>query len=101
MDYVHTLGPWIAEPDKQASCNNRHWIVGVSRNDGRRAHVAADVVTHNVPLICAAPDLLEALQMLADGAQSHIDSIHGDSEFCAAWVRNIACAAITKATSAE
>lgn len=97
----HTLSPWIAEPDTQAGRNNRHWIVGVSRNNGRRAHVAADVVAHNVPLICAAPDLLKALQMLADSAQSHIDCIHGDNEFCAAWVRNIACAAITKATSTE
>jgi len=57
----HTLSPWIAEPDTQTHCDNRHWIVGVSRNDGRRAHVAGDVVTHNVSLICAAPDMLAAL----------------------------------------
>jgi hypothetical protein len=57
----HTLGPWKAQPDTQVHCNNRHWITGISRIDGRRAHVAADVVNHNVALICSAPEMLDAL----------------------------------------
>ena len=60
----HTLAPWKAEPDTQAHCNNRNWITGISSNDGRRAHVAADVVTHNVALICAAPEMLAMLRKM-------------------------------------
>ena len=57
----HTLRPWTATPDTQAHCDNRHFITGISNHDGRIAHVAADVVTHNVALICSAPDLLAML----------------------------------------
>jgi hypothetical protein len=87
----HTLSPWIAEPDEQAHCDNRHWIVGVSRKDGRRAHVAGDVVTHNVSLICAAPDMLDALKLIAES-----DSFMGGT--FVAELQAIARAAIAKAT---
>lgn len=60
----HTLAPWKAEPDTQAHCDNRHYIHGISRTNGRIAHVAADVVTHNVALICAAPEMLAMLRKM-------------------------------------
>ena len=65
----HTLAPWTATPDTQAHCINRHYINGISAKDGRIAHVAADVVTHNVALICAAPELLAMLIEITDFAE--------------------------------
>lgn len=89
----HTLGPWKSSRKLDACCNNRHMITGVSRNDGRIAHVADDVVEHNVALICAAPDLLTALIALRDRHQID-DPHHADlCEFC-----KMADAAIVKAT---
>ncbi len=41
-------------------------ITGISRNDGRIAHVADDVVDHNVNLISSAPCLLEAIEKLCE-----------------------------------
>lgn len=60
----HTLGPWRAHHKTDAHCSNRYMITGISRHDGRIAHVADDVVEHNVPLIVCAPDMLALLRKL-------------------------------------
>lgn len=64
--HKHTLGPWKAHHKTDAHCSNRFMITGVSRHDGRIAHVADDVVEHNVPLIISAIDLLEAARAARD-----------------------------------
>jgi len=68
-------------------------ITGISTRDGRIAHVADDVVEHNVPLITAAPEVLHALIVLRERHQID-EPHHADScEFC-----KLADAAIAKAT---
>lgn len=88
----HTLGPWRAHHKTDAHCRNRYMITGISRHDGRIAHVADDVVEHNVPLISAAPELLAALIVLRHRHQ--VDEPHHEHlcEFC-----KMANAAIAKA----
>ena len=82
MDSRHTLGPWKAHRKTDAHCNNRNMITGISRNDGRIAHVADDVADHNVSLITADPELLAALIVLRERHQ--IDEPHHAHlcEFC-------------------
>lgn len=70
MPAMHTKGPWNAVRKLDAHCNNRFLITGISRNDGRVAHVADDVVEHNVPLITSATEMLTVLEQVVSDFDS-------------------------------
>ena len=61
---LHTQGPWKSEHKTDAYCKNRYIITGISRIDGRAAHVADDVIAHNVAVITAAPKMLAMLEKM-------------------------------------
>ena len=77
----HTLGPWISEPFNELTGEIE--IIGTETdpNDGQMvpAFVAATHSEANARLIAAAPDLLEALEVLLassqDGAAYAVNSL--------------------------
>ena len=81
MSARHAPGPWIAKPDPN-SITTGDWCIGVEDSIDK---VAVCSVC-DARLIAAAPDLLEALQVMLDAAQ------HDITQEC-----DIARAAIAKA----
>jgi hypothetical protein len=95
MKMQHTPGPWVASPAIRsgftidAKCDP--WmIVTTSDEEGRYGSIETEA---NARLIAAAPDLLEALQALANMAESFPSELHKDHPDVIA-----ARAAIAKAT---
>lgn len=95
MEHKHTPGPW--EPE----CRSGDWVVISARDKNAVAwpnRPRGNEVEANVRLIAAAPDLLEALQSIADCCNE--DHTARDYASRQAEIRGIARAAIAKATGA-
>ena len=70
MEAKHTPGPW--KVDKELTSRSGEWLIAMDAGDKGRGiaiaetRVATGAELANARLIAAAPELLEALQLIAD-----------------------------------
>jgi len=99
----HTPAPWnvqdnTAEPYGQLVVDSAaHGAVAICYTMEKGETVAPAECVQNARLISAAPDLLEALRVIAESEEYHGDTVVCDFE----TLRGVARAAIAKATGGE
>jgi len=65
----HTPGPWVVYDDSKDGKTNRIEIAARGKTVARIYHSEPEEDLPNACLIAAAPDLLEALQTIANGTE--------------------------------
>ena len=108
---AHTPGPWekvIHGEDYPGSyiaiySTGNHWIAEAKGNGGMKNTKIGPAdnsqIAANAALIAAAPDMLEALQQIAEGAGRYSKDPLTHAENCIEDMQAIARAAIAKATN--
>ena len=96
----HTPGPWVFEYDNDVGDNDDYFIEFFSvRTQDSNELIARVEEKTDARLIAAAPDLLEALQVLCEYAETSNDFRYGT--LSTKFVRDVALPAIAKATGEQ
>jgi len=88
----HTPGPWVAEDEHQP--NYESYTISGQDSNGTNTIIAHGVHARQMPIITAAPELLEALQGISHILENH----DGDDPDDTPFIRK-AFEAIAKATA--
>ena len=98
MEGKHTKGPWFVTPDGFRVTDKPVWFDQNGSRHGETPNIVIFAETQaNARLIAAAPDMLEALQVVEALHKRYCDRVGAQDQW-ARDVQNKARAAIAKAT---